>query len=84
MSQFVIEISDSKAASAFLQFIRSLNFVKKVEKISANELDNKILRSGKSIKKKKSKWNQLEEIISPMRKGLPVDYKFDREAANAR
>lgn len=52
MSQFVIEVSDSKATSAFLEFIRSLNFVRKVEKISADELDNRILRLGKSIKKR--------------------------------
>ena len=52
MSQFVIELSDSKAASAFLEFIRSLNFVRKVEKISADELDSRIMRLGKSIKKR--------------------------------
>ena len=52
MSQFVIEVSDSKATSVFLEFIRSLNFVRKVEKVSTGELDNRILQLGRSIKKK--------------------------------
>ena len=68
MSQFVIEISDSKAASAFLEFIRSLNFVRKVEKISANELDNRILRLGKSIKKRSLSETEILSAVKSFRR----------------
>lgn len=68
MSQFVIEVSDSKAAFAFLEFIRSLNFVRKVEKISAGELDNRILRLGKSIKKKNVPRSEILNAVKSFRR----------------
>lgn len=68
MSQFVIELSDSKATSAFLEFIRSLNFVRKVEKISVDELDNRILRLGKSIKKRSFSEGKILSTVKSFRR----------------
>lgn len=68
MSQFVIEMSDSKATSAFIEFMRSLNFVRKVEKISADELDNRILRLGKSIKKRKVSEAEISSAVKSFRR----------------
>lgn len=68
MSQFVIDVTDSKAASAFLEFIRSLNFVTKVEKISADELDNRILRLGKSIKKRPVSETEILSAVKSFRR----------------
>lgn len=33
---------------------------------------------------KATDWDLLEELITPFRKGLPKNYKFDRELANER
>jgi len=51
MSKFVIELSENKASLAFLNFIKTLSFVKKVDKVTANELDNRIITLSSSIKK---------------------------------
>jgi len=51
MSKFVIELSENKASLAFLNFIKTLSFVKKVDKVTANELDNRIISLSNSIKK---------------------------------
>lgn len=51
MSKFVIELSENKASLAFLNFIKTLSFVKKVDKVTANELDNRIIALSSSIKK---------------------------------
>lgn len=29
-------------------------------------------------------WDAIEATLAPLRKGLPADYRFDREEANAR
>ena len=68
MSQFVINISESKAASAFLEFIGSLNFIKKVERISADELDNRIIRLGKSIKKRNVSESEILSVTKSFRR----------------
>jgi hypothetical protein len=33
---------------------------------------------------KKTNWKELDKKFSTIRKGLPIDYKFDREFANER
>ncbi len=33
---------------------------------------------------KETNWDELDKMIAPYRKGLPIDYKFDRELANER
>lgn len=69
MSRFVIELSDSKTTSVFLEFIKTLSFVKKVDAVSVSELDNRILRLGKSIRKINiSEKEILKEIKSVRRK----------------
>jgi len=67
MSQFVIELSENKAATVFLEFIRALNFVKKVEKVTASELDNRIIRLGKSIKNNKISEQEILSTVKSFR-----------------
>ena len=50
MSTFVIELADTEASSLFIKFIKTLGFVKKIQAVSTDELDNRILRLSKSIK----------------------------------
>jgi len=33
---------------------------------------------------KKTNWKELDKHLMPIRQGLPIDYKFDRELANER
>ena len=64
MSKFVIELSENNASLAFLNFIKTLSFVKKVDKVTTNELDNRIIALSNSIKK-----NDIseEEILNEVR-----------------
>ena len=64
-----------------------LELTEKEKKQIAEKILNLFRREPASDKKGikgKDKWHELEKLISPMRKGLPADYKFDREEANAR
>ena len=65
MSKFVIELSENSASSSFLEFIRNLSFVKKVQAVSDKELDNRILRLFSSNKKSGL---SDQEIISEIKK----------------
>ena len=79
-----MKTSHLTAESIFHAFLELTDREKKkfTEKIQA--LFSRENKSNLKDKKKKDKWSELEKIISPMRRGLPVGYKFDREEANAR
>jgi len=59
------------------------------------ELDTKIIElankyasyKGKSMSdfdETETNWDELDRMVSPYRKGLSIDYKFDSELANAK
>ncbi len=65
-------------AAAFYKLYKTLppEVKEEVKTLIGSEDDEKRLTA--------QKWEEIEAFFKPLRKGLPADYRFDREEANAR
>lgn len=65
----------------FEMFLRFMAFNEDIYAFSNLDLTT---GSKTTIQEKETDWDELDELINPFRKGLPEDYKFDRELAHER
>ncbi|MCH8317016.1 MAG: hypothetical protein IIA88_00735 [Bacteroidetes bacterium] len=78
----IIKIEDKKTFNALVQFLNSLNFEVITNEARVHNKPHTTKERG--VKSKSKKWEQLEKFVSPMRKGLPGNFKFNREEAHER
>jgi len=68
----------------FEYYIRLIVLNEQLYKLRTIDVNSIFLRYGQNFGLKKTDWNELDRHLMPIRHGLPVDYKFDRELANER
>ncbi len=68
----------------FENYIRLIVLNEQLLKYRTLDLSNFSIKSENPLALKRTNWKELDSKFSKIRKGLPVDYKFDREFANER
>lgn len=68
----------------FEYYIRLLILNEQISKSTTIDLNNLFEAGEENVALKKTNWIELDQKLSPIRQGLPTDYKFDRDLANER
>ncbi len=68
----------------FENYIRLIVLNEQLYKLGTAEISSIFLKYKQNFGLKKTNWKELDEHLNPIRHGLPVDFKFDRDIANER
>lgn len=68
----------------FEYYIRLIVLNEQLYKLRTIDMSSIFPKYEQNFGLKKTDWKELDKHLMPIRHGLPVDYKFDRELANER
>jgi len=68
----------------FEYYIRLIILNEQLYKLRTIDINSIFPKYEQNFGLKKTDWKELDNHLMPIRNGLPVDYKFDRDNANER